>query len=129
MSMYDLIHQLSIYAKGNILFAIVPLVIALYIFFKMVSTGMSLILTQFSNLFQLYTEWETETAESLHPYTRSILENRCPEFALIRTLRRQPQTREIKEQVRRTVQSVIDTLETNETEPVGAAIIRELKNV
>jgi len=118
-------NTLSIFAQGGILGALIPLIGALIIFYLTVKVVFNFIGSQVSNLFRLYTQWETETLDALHPYTRSILENRCPELALIRTLRKQGQG----EQVRNIVQSVIDTLETNETEPVKFAIIRELKGL
>lgn len=114
---------------GGIIGVLIPLCLALFIFFHMANVAWTLVSTQFANLFSLYTEWETESLDKFHPYTRSILSNRCPEFALIATFKRQPQTRQVKEQMRTVVQSVIDTLEENEREPIKYAIIAQLQRI
>ena len=113
----------------GILCVLIPLCIALFLFFQIVRIVWTLVMGQFFSIWKLYTEWETESLDDFHPYTRSILTNHCPELALIATFKRQPQTRQVKEKLHGVIQSMIDMLEENETMPVKYAIIEQLKAI
>lgn len=104
-------------------------VAAVIIFLRILAVCLELIVTQFVNLFSLYFFWKTEDLSDFHPYTQSILQNRCPEMKTIRNLKRMPQTRDIRNQIKSTIQSMIDMLEANEKEAIRYEIIRQLKAI
>jgi len=108
----------------------------------LIALGISLILTvtlaisvvlfvmaQFTNIYSLYTSPKQEDLSNFHPYTQSILGNYCPEFRRIQQLKAMPQTAYIRNELRQTVQSVIDTLEDSEKDAIKYTIIKQLKAV
>lgn len=76
-------------------------------------------LNQAKNLKRLYTDRQTLDLTELHPFTRSILENRCPELQKLGTLaarlreRESPPLREAARGILRNIESTLELYEEN----------------
>lgn len=85
--------------------------------------------TQVGNLYMLYTEPVNEAEIEYHPYTVSILQNECPELLELQRLSELPRTKMVRREMVAIVQSMVDTLEMSESEPIKDEIIVALKGV
>jgi len=78
---FDIMYQAATTSAWGAILAGVVVVALLALVAVFVGSFCAFAMNQGRNLKRLYTERETLDVAELHPYTRSILENRCPEMA------------------------------------------------
>jgi hypothetical protein len=112
---------------ASFLIFLIALAISLIMVAALVMSVAAFTCMQVLNIFRLYGGMKTEDLSNFHPYTRSILENRCPEMKRIQQLKALPRTNYTRMEMRNVVQSMIDTLEAHESQPVKYSLISKLK--
>lgn len=98
-------------------------------FFGMIAyTIVKFINLQFRFIVSLYTKFIDETS-MYHVYTRSILNNSCPELSELRTLQAMPRTPENVEKMTDILDGIITTLEMKESNNVKNTLVSQFKSI
>lgn len=103
---------------GKVLCVTVAVALGLLVW-GFVGSFISFTTNQARNLWKLYTQRETLDLGELHPFTRSILENRCPELARLKSLAQKlrvqesPATRKQARGILRNIEATLELYEEN----------------
>lgn len=111
---------------ASFLLFIIATIVTIILFGALTLSVVGFLLSQIVNIVSLYTKFYRENIQGYHPYTKSILENRCPELHRIHQIKKMGNNRA---EIRAIVQSMINMLEANETEMIKYHIIQQLKSL
>lgn len=116
---------------GAVLGAVLVVALAFFVL-GFVGSFIAFGMNQARNLVRLYTDRQTLDLGELHPFTRSILENRCPEFARLRELAPRLKTgnqaaRKAAQGILRNISATLELYEENTT--VRNKILSSLQQV